>query len=334
VLTGRVATALPPSPGEGRAPVVGVYDPAPEAYLPWLREIAGSGRLRVCARPDGLRDGAGDVEVLLAFKWPPGPFPREEILALPRLRWVQLASAGVDHMLPFDPARVTVTSASGLHGDAMAEYVIGTLVMMRWDFPRLLAQQAARRWETYEVPTLAGLTMGIVGAGHVGSRIGARARAFGMRVVGVRRSGRPADGFDEIWTPDRTSDLFRRADVVVLSLPLTPETRGIIGARELSRLKKHAWLVNVSRGGIVDETALAAVLRAGRIGGAILDVFEREPLPPENEFWTLPNVFVTPHISSEFAGWRSAVARLFAANLRRWVAGEPLANVVEPSRGY
>jgi phosphoglycerate dehydrogenase-like enzyme len=156
-------------------------------------------------------------------------------------------------MLPFDRSRLTVTNASGMHGDTMAEYVMATVVHMTWDFPRLLRQQQEHRWMKYEVPSLAGLTIGIIGAGRVGRRIGARARAFGMRVIGTRRSGGVVEGFDETRGPEGLCSVLGESDVAVVTLPLTEETRGVLGSRELRSIKPGAWLVNVSRGGIVRE---------------------------------------------------------------------------------
>ena len=319
---------------ESRGPIVAIYDAAPDSYLPLIGRVVRPDRLRICTDPGSLGRVAIDAEVLLAFKFPLRPFPREEVLALPQLKWVQLASAGSDHMLPFDPARLTVTSASGIHGDTMAEYVIASVLHMLWDFPRLLRQQRERRWSKYEVPTLAGLTMGIVGAGQVGSRIGLRARAFGMRVLAVRRSGAPVEGADEAFGPDELQRVLARSDVVVITLPLTSQTVGMIDEHALSWTKRGSWFVNVSRGGIVEEDALLDLLRRGHLAGAILDVFAEEPLPPQSPFWSLPNVLVTPHISSEFAGWPLAVARLFCDNLDRWARAAPLVNVVDPALGY
>jgi phosphoglycerate dehydrogenase-like enzyme len=315
-------------------PVVGVYHHDPEPYLPLIREIVPESYLRCCTHWDGLREHIGQIDVLLAFKFGFRPFPRDLILSAPHLEWVQLASAGIDHMTPFDPRRVVVTNASGIHGDVMSQYVIGALIHRLWDFPRLVRQQHARLWERYDVSSLTGWTMGIVGAGRVGSAIAARARAFGMRTIGVRRSGRSVEGFDRVTEPQRLPDLLAESDVVVITVPRTPETLNMIGRAELARMKPHAYIVNVSRGGIVDETALVEALERRAIGGAIVDVFAEEPLPTDSRFWTLENAFVTPHISSEFAEWPTAVARLFCANLRRWMDAEPLSNVVDPVAGY
>lgn len=314
--------------------MVAVYDADPGAYLPLIERVVPPNRLRVCQEPDRLVELAADAEVMLAFKFPARPFPRETVLGLNQLAWVQLASAGSDHMLPFDPGRLTVTNAAGIHGDTMAEYVIATLLHMTWDVPRLMRQQHHHQWSRYQVPLLAHLTMGIVGVGRVGEAIGQRARAFGMRVIGTRRSGRSVEGFDEIRDPTGLGSILAASDVVVITLPLTAETHGMFGAQELRSIKRGAWLINVSRGGIVDEKALVEVLREQHLAGAALDVFAVEPLPEDSLFWSLPNTMVTPHISSEFAGWPAAAARLFLENLDRYKRGVALRNVVDPIFGY
>lgn len=314
--------------------MVGVYHSTPESYLPLIREIVPESHLLLCTQWDGLSEILGKIDVLLAFKFGFRPFPRDLILQAPRLRWVQLASAGIDHITPFDPARLIVTNASGIHGGIMAQYVLGMLMHALWNVPRLLAQQRARCWQRYEVPSLAGRTMGVLGAGRVGGAIARAAQAFGMRTIGMRWSGLPADGFDRMHGPGELPDLLSASEVVVLTLPLTPHTRNLIGPQELSQLRPDAWLVNVSRGGIVDEDALTDVLGRQAIAGAILDVFADEPLSPDSEFWALPNTIVTPHISSELAGWPKELAHLFCINLRRWINNEPLQNVVDPAAGY
>jgi phosphoglycerate dehydrogenase-like enzyme len=321
-------------PSDKSLPLVGVYHAAPEPYLPLIRELLPDSNLRLCKRWDGIEEILDGVDVLLAFKFGTQPFPREAVLKAPRLRWVQVAGAGADHLLPFDSQKLLVTNASGIHGNIMAQFVIGTLVHLLWDFPRLLRQQRERHWERWEVPTLSGKTMTVVGAGHVGGTIGHVARALGMRVVGVRRSGGAVEGFERVVGPDGLLEVLGEGDVVVLSVPLTPQTRHLIGPRELASMRPSSYLVNVSRGGIVDEGALLDVLKRGALAGAVLDVFQQEPLPPASDFWSLPNVLVTPHISSELADWPTEVARIFCANLSRWLKGEPLKNVVDPIAGY
>lgn len=320
---------------DGPEPIVAVLDAEPEEYLPMIEAVVPPGALRLCRTPEDVRSCAPDAEVVLAFKFTGRPFPREALFALERVRWVQLAGAGIDHMLPFDPTRLVVTNASGIHGSTMAEYVIAWLVHVRWDFERLRRQQRAHHWAKYDVPSLQDLTMAIVGAGRVGQAIGRHARLLGMRVIGTRRRGNlPVEGFDELRPSEEMGEVLAKSDVVVVTVPLTPATRGLIGARELESCKAGTLLVNVSRGGVVDEAALTAALASGRVAAAVLDVFDQEPLPAGHPFWDMPQVVVTPHISSEFAGWRTAVATLFLDNLARWRRHEPLRNVVDPALGY
>ena len=316
------------------APVVGVYHDAPESFLPILRTCVPERRLLVCTSWDGLEAILPEVDVLLAFRFRGQPFPRDGILAAPRLKWVQLSSAGIDHLLPFDPARVTVTNTSGLHGDSIAWYVMAGLAHLAWNIPRFQRQQAERRWTRSEVPAPGGRTIAILGAGRIGTRVAAAARAVGMCPLGINRSGRPAPGFDRMHRMDDLGEVLARADYVVVTLPLTRETRGRLDDAALGWMQPSSYLVNVARGGIVDEGALLRRLRDGSIAGAVLDVFEREPLPESSAFWTLPNVLITPHVAGEFERWPEAVAHFFCANLRRWTAGEALENVVDPVAGY
>src|SRR5436309_13076634 len=193
-------------------PVVGVYHSRPEPYVPLIRQIVPDSHLRCCTSWDGLGEHIDEIEVLLAFKFGFRPFPRDLILGAPHLEWVQLSSAGIDHITPFDPRRVIVTNASGIHGDVMSQYVIGALIHRLWDFPRLGRQQDAHQWERYESPSLAGRTMGIVGAGRVGAAIATRARAFGMRTIGIRRSGQAVEGFDRVTGPEGLTVLLATSD--------------------------------------------------------------------------------------------------------------------------
>lgn len=321
---------------EPAQPVVGLFCPDPGEILDELRRrLPEDARVLVCDRHDGIDEILGAVDVLLTYKFGrEHPFPREQILEAPRLQWVQLGAAGADHIAPYAGHDVVVTSASGIHGEIMSQYVIGTLVHVLWDFARLERQQAEGVWDKYEVPSLAGRVMGLVGVGHIGSTVGARARDFGMRLLGVRRSGQPVPGFDEVVGTERRNEVLSRAEVVVVCLPLTAETRHLIGAEELRAMRSDAILVNVSRGGVVDDAALLRHLQDGGLRAAILDVFEEEPLPGDSEFWSLPNVLVTPHISSEISGWRLAVVELFLDNFARWREGSPLRNVVDPELGY
>ncbi len=315
-------------------PIVGVYCDQPETVLRRVRRLVPDASLRVCRQWDELDRITDEIEVLLAFKFNSMPFPRDVILAAPRLRWVQLSSAGSDHLMPLGSGCPFVTRASGIDGDLVAQYVMATTMAMLWGLRRLIRQQDNRQWTRYGVSSLAGRTVGIIGAGLVGTVVAERARAFGTRVIGIRRSGRPVPGFDSIYGPDGLIRLIRESDVVVLTVPLTPETCNLLGPSELAYMRRSAVLVNTSRGGIVDEQALLDALLQRRLAGAVLDVFALEPLPPNSPFWSLSNVLVTPHIAGGLSGRPVAVAQLFCDNLQRWLDGAPLQHIVDPVAGY
>jgi phosphoglycerate dehydrogenase-like enzyme len=256
----------------------------------------------------------------------------------PNLKWLHAFNVGVDHPIYTELLErgVRLTTSAGSTAAPIAQTAITALLMLSRRFPRWLAAQAGRRWEPMrgdEVPRdLQGQTAIVVGLGHIGREIARLARALGLRVVGVRRSARTAeDPVDELHPPERLGELLQRADWLILACPLTPATRGLLGAELLARLPKHAHLINIARGEIVDEAALTDALREGRLAGAYLDVFEHEPLPEDSPLWNLPNVLVTPHNSSAASGNDQRVMEIFLDNLERWQRGEALVNEVNPS---
>lgn len=274
------------------------------------------------------------AEVLIGW----ARLPQELLARAAKLRWIQTAGAGMDYVNPSDYRHLTLTNASGAAAVPMAEYVIGVILMFAKGFPRLLRRQQARVWEqaaaAFEV---AGKTCGIVGMGAIGSEIARRARAMEMRVIAIRRSvaARTTDSLaHELLPPADLLYLLGQSDYVVLTTPLTAETRGLIGARELAAMKPSAVLINVGRGAVVDERALIAALQDGRIAGAGLDVFEREPLPSDSPLWAMENVVITPHVSASSEHYNARVADIVCDNLRRYLAGQPLRNVVDLDRGY
>jgi phosphoglycerate dehydrogenase-like enzyme len=203
--------------------------------------------------------------------------------------------------------------------------------------PRVLADQRRHHWERFALETLPGKTLGIVGFGHVGRAIARLARSAGLRVLALRRTAAALAGsadVDAVHPPGALHALLRESDYVVLIVPLTPETTGLLGKPELSAMKPGAVLINIGRGQLVDEVALVDALRSGHLGGAALDVFTSEPLPATNPLWDLPNVLVTPHSMSTAVGENDLLVDLFCDNLRRYLAGEPLRNVFDRKRGY
>ena len=281
-----------------------------------------------------------EVEVLFTSPIiPPGI-----VADAPRLRWVQLTSAGADRLLDSELVRagVTLTTASGVHSVPIGEYVMGAMLAFAKGLPAAIRGQAERTWRPYLAEELYGKTVGILGLGAIGGYVAKLARADGMRVVAIRRSaqrrieGREAgaEDADEILPPSDLPYLLSEADYVVISLPLTEESRGLIGERELRAMKPTARIINIARGAIIDEAALVRALKEGWIAGAALDVFEQEPLSPESELWAMENVILTPHISGGTPVYMERAVDVFCDNLRHYVAGEPLRNAVDASRGY
>jgi phosphoglycerate dehydrogenase-like enzyme len=280
-----------------------------------------------------------DTEVLYGF--PPSPERARELLArAPGLRWFQAASAGVDRLEQsgFLERHVVVTNSSGVAVTPIAEYVLMVMLMFAKSAHRLFRSQAERRWTRFLPAELRGKTVGVVGMGHIGTEVARLAQAFGCRVLAIRgsalerRRGEPPA--DELLPPSDLSYLLSESDYVVLAVPLTERTRRLIGEEELRAMKPTAVLVNISRGAVVDEAALTRALKEGWIGGAGLDVFEREPLPEESELWGMENVVVSPHVSGATEVYFQRAVPIFCENLRRYLDGRPLLNVIDPQRGY
>jgi phosphoglycerate dehydrogenase-like enzyme len=246
------------------------------------------------------------------------------------LRWLHTFSAGVDHPVfrSLLARGVRLTTSSGASASAVAQTAILFMLALARDLPACLAAQRERRWAPERGEDLEGKVAAVVGLGPIGLEVARLATALGMRVVGMRR--RPAgDEPCETWPmAARLGELLALADYVVLALPLTPDTHHVLDAAAIARMRPAARLVNVGRGELVDETALATALREGRLGGAALDVFEHEPLPETSPLWDLPNVIATPHIAASTPMTHHHAAEAFVENLGRWVRGEPLRNEV------
>lgn len=253
----------------------------------------------------------GEAPALVTFRW------RSEFLA-PVLRWVQAASAGVDQF-PLETLReggVVLTSARGVHGPQVAEHAFGMLLALTRGIAASVRSQTIREWHRPAVTELAGRTMGVLGLGTIGEAVALRAKAFGMRVIGTKRNPDAYSGVaDQVVGPDDTTEVCRKADVLVVALPSGADTTRRVGAVELEALGE-GWLINVGRGPVVDETALVAALRSGSLAGAGLDVFEEEPLPADSPLWNLPNVVVSPHCAGISPLYGTRLAGIVAANVR------------------
>jgi len=267
----------------------------------------------------------------------------EVVNGLPRLRWVHATSAGAGEQVrkaglsPEALKRVVITTSSGVHAVPLAEFAILGLLAMAKELPRLIEDQRARAWPEVRRPVreLSGQTLFLLGLGEIGREVARLGKALGMRTVGFRRTeGPPPEWVDEVHGPQRLAELAGQADAMVVSLPMTEQTAGLVDRATIERLPASCIFVNIGRGGVVDEPALIDALRDRRIAGAVLDVFATEPLPADSPLWTLPNVLVTPHAAALSARENERIAELFADNLRRYLDGRPLRNVVEPGVYY
>jgi phosphoglycerate dehydrogenase-like enzyme len=309
-------------------PTVLVYH-ADRRYAELVRVPKRGVSVHIAATPSEAAGAVADAEILYAWKFPPQLYAKAG-----RLKWLQVMGAGVDWALvPELPEHVQITRAPGVFGPWMAEYVLAWCLWVTQRLKPYRDAQRQRRWDDHVLPErLGGKTVTIVGLGDIGRDIARAARGLGMRVLGVSRRGRPVREATRMYPVAAMTRALREADFVVLLLPLTPETRGIIGADALAAMKSTAWLINIARGAVVDEGALMAALEQRRIAGAVLDVFDREPLPPSHPLWKMDNVVVTPHISGPSTA--DALTPVFNDNLARYLAGRPLRHVVDRHRGY
>lgn len=292
------------------------------------------------ADPEGRLSDADSCRLDLAF-FSSDIFPTysrqffSTVRKAPALQWLHVFNAGVDHPIYTEMLErgVRLTTSAGSTAVPIAQTAITGLLMLARNFPRWLVAQRERRWDPMRSPDfprdLVGQTALVLGLGSIGSEIARLARALGLKIIGVRRSPQqPGDPVDELHPPQKLAELLPRTDWLIVTCPLTIETRGLIDAAMLARLPQGARIINVARGEIIDETALVAALRERRLGGAYLDVFEKEPLPAESPLWDLPNVLVTPHNSAAAVGNDERVYQLFVANLERWHHGKALSNEV------
>ena len=290
-------------------------------------------RSREATVSSDAREGLARAEVLLALD-----VPVDLVALAPRLRLVQAAGAGVGQLRPQRLAEhgIALTSAAGVAADAIAEFVFARLLQVAKKLRTLDEAQRSREWQLTVMRPLARTTMVVVGLGAIGTAVAERARAFGVLVLGVRRD--PSKGgppsVEEVHGPGDLHAVLARADTVVLAAPETEATEGMIDAAAIASIKSGAVLVNVARGGLVEEAALLDGLRTGRLAAAILDVTRVEPLPADSPLWDAPNLYLSPHTSAVIEDYTDRLFDLFAENLRRYAAREQLRNLVDPARGY
>jgi len=293
--------------------------------------------------------GAG-CDALLTFRVP------NDLATRARVRWIQLLSAGADHVLggPLKSSSIPITTASGIHATPISEYTMASMLAYAHRIHLAIRAQVRREWMRSGafmagVDDIRGQTLGIIGYGSIGRETARLAAAFGMKVLALKRN--PSDRVDAGWCPAGLGDpdgkiparffgpddreaILRESDYVLVTLPLTEHTRKFIGEREFAAMKPGAYLVNIGRGEVIDERAMAAALTAKKIGGAGLDVFEHEPLAASSPLWDLENVILTPHMSGANRSYMDKACELFAENLKRFVANRPLLNLIDPNLGY
>ncbi|MHA1527605.1 MAG: D-2-hydroxyacid dehydrogenase [Alphaproteobacteria bacterium] len=257
-----------------------------------------------------------------------GPESHRPILDAPSVRWLHVGGSGYEHVAGWNAGRITLTNCAGVLAPFLAETVIGALMALNCGLIRYHAQQREGVWRQHAFRPLAGQTLLVVGAGSIGGEVAKRASGLGMRVIGLRRSGEPVAGVDEMRPPEALTASLAEADAVTLHLRLTRATEGLFDAAMFAAIKPGAIFINTARGGHVVTDDLLAALRSGHLGGAYLDVFETEPLPPESPLWNAPNLLISPHAADGVADWEARFAELFAENLEHWRAGRTMRNVV------
>lgn len=303
----------------------------PESAVAAVRRVAPGADVHIALAPADYAPLLDKADVVF------GNPPAAVLSARPRLRWLQLVSAGFDEYAPLARSPLTVTTAHGVHSGALAQQILMAMLMFARGQLHFAECQRVGKWDRNPaVPfRLRGKTLGFVGFGTIARELVRFTTPLGLRAIAVKRTAAPCPPelahlgqFAEI------DALLSTSDHVVVTLPLTPETKCILDARRIALLKRGAYFYNVARGGLADEAALIARLRDGSLGGAALDVFAREPLPADSEWWTAPNTIVTPHIAGHDRSLGDDTFALFLANLARFVRGEPLANVADFERGY
>jgi phosphoglycerate dehydrogenase-like enzyme len=304
------------------------------AYLDAINAAGLAERVAVDTLPRKAKPSAEQMartEALMAHTVPAGILP-----AMPKLRWAQAMTAGVEGWLalPDLPSSLTLTCARGTHQESMPENIIGAVLYVAKPYALAVENQKHAKWVHSVAQPLTGKTLGILGLGAIGQDVARIAAALGMRVIGTRRRPQPMANIAEVLRPGDTPRVLAESDFLLLLLPATPETENFIDSERLAMMKPGAWLLNFGRGHLIKDDDLVAAVSAKKIAGAVLDVFREEPLPAHHPFWTTEGIIVLPHIGGPHPQRDRFVARLFADNLRRFLDGKPLKEVVDREAGY
>jgi phosphoglycerate dehydrogenase-like enzyme len=318
--------------------VLVLADPT-EPQLAMLSGLPPKTGLAVGKTADAFERAAPDADVI--FNWSGSrALLREVFLMAPKVRWVHSRSAGLDNLLfpELVESPVPLTNGTGVFSLSLGEFALAAILYFAKDFRRMIRNQMAGRWEQFDVLEISGQTVGIAGYGDIGRAVAERVRAMGMRVFALKRHAPPPGHADPLierfYLPEQRVEMIAECDYVVVAAPLTPETRGMIGAAEFAAMKPSGVMINVGRGPVIDEDAMVKALTEGRIKGAGLDVFTHEPLPDGHPFYRLENVLLSPHCADHTADWLEQAMRFFLENFERFRKGEPLRNVVDKKLGY
>jgi len=307
-------------------------EPTRSGYEKYLGPRHPELSIKTCGTRDEALKYAGWADIVMCF----GPQARQDFFRdTPRLKWVHSLGTGTDGITdsPYLGKEVTVTATRGIHGVPMSEMAFLMMLAFNRDFRRIERQRETRTWERFPGTLLDGKTVGILGLGAIAEDMAPRFKAFGMRVVGISRTNRPIAGFDKIYTRAEIAQAAAELDYFVLLVPLEDDTRNIVNDRVLSAMKPTAFLVNLARGGVLDEDALIRALNGKKIAGAALDAHAKEPPSPDNPLWTMPNVIITPHIGGFCDTYVRDAAQQFEQSLAHFIAGKPELMLHREKRG-
>ena len=334
----RARPGVPPQLHSMSTIKVLVIDKPGATHLKVLDTLPPSVRVVVSNQAGVLRESAPDTDAILNGI-PDGHLLRDILSRAPRLRWVHSLSAGVEKILfpELVASPVVLTNARGVFKRSLAEFVMGAVLYFAKDFRRLVQSQQAGVWQPFEMEEAFSKVMGIVGYGETGRACAELARPFGMKILGLHRRPELSQGdplLEAVFGPHELHHLLAKSDYIVLAVPATPQTRGLIGKAEFAVMRPSSVLINVGRGSLVDESAMIAALEEGRLRGAALDVYETEPLPSGHPFYRSENVLLSPHCADHTPGFAELDMEFFMQNLQRFLKGKPLGNIVNKDAGY
>ena len=304
-----------------------------EAALARHPDVAKLVRTTMGYDAENYDEAMREADALISYR-----FPRDDLARrAPHLKWIQVLGAGVDYMLPLDwvPQGLKLTTNFGAHVPKASQSALMAILMINSRIPTLVTGQRRHEWNRIFTTTVEGRTLAIIGVGHIGGGAAEQARKVGMRVLGIRRTAQPHPAVDEMHGPDALHAVLPRADIVLLNTALTSHTRFLMGKAEFALMKKGAGFINMSRGGLVDPQALEESLKSGHLSGAMIDVSYPEPLPADSPLWDAPNLIITPHVlSDDIEHYIPRTLDIFFDNVKRYLAGEELRNVVDLEREY